>query len=607
MDRYAPGTSSWNAGHRLNDHAEEVSYDANGNIKTYKRSGNRGTRWDMDQLKYLYYYYDLNGQLRQYDKTLALPGDVKKLTNRLAQVDDAVAATVYTEDIDDQGESNYQYDKIGNLVKDEAEGLQSISWTVYGKIASISKQKAGVTTTINYGYDASGNRISKQVQIGSANGVSTFYVRDAQGNVMGVYKQEGTDYQWQEQHLYGSSRLGMLKTELTLGAGLVLSNDGYDALFTGTGGQIGGNWGRAYGGISYYIAEVLSQNEYYPFGMGMVGRSYSAGGYRYGFNGKEKSDEVYGEGNVYDYGFRIYDPRIGRFLSVDPLTKEYPWYTPYQFAGNKPIESIDLDGAEEIHYTMTLNNDGTTKLTYTGAKVYNPKPTGFWGFLNWFNINKNRRVENMRIKERYVVDFLGEKYYIGFAGSKGRGNENGVEAFREFKKQPDAFLFKYMFLSEAQSYDVEAFGIAVNLQNNAAMYGPLTDKAWYSRIGEKYATSSGKERQLKGEAYENFLVRRLGGKGGFTAKSSTASRQFDGSYGVNGNIWYEAKSGDFFGEGFTADKFVKFKSDIGRGLNVAKANGAQYEIISESVIPNNVKEFLNKKGVKYQENVKKIE
>jgi hypothetical protein len=43
---------------------------------------------------------------------------------------------------------------------------------------------------------------------------------------------------------------------------------------------------------------------------------------------------------------RIYDSRLGRFLSVDPLTKSYPWYTPYQFAGNTPIWAIDLDGKE---------------------------------------------------------------------------------------------------------------------------------------------------------------------------------------------------------------------------------------------------------------------
>jgi RHS repeat-associated protein len=58
-------------------------------------------------------------------------------------------------------------------------------------------------------------------------------------------------------------------------------------------------------------------------------------------------NEVHGStGAFYDYGFRVYDPRIAKFLSVDPLTKSYPMLTPYQFASNTPIAAIDLDGLE---------------------------------------------------------------------------------------------------------------------------------------------------------------------------------------------------------------------------------------------------------------------
>jgi RHS repeat-associated protein len=78
----------------------------------------------------------------------------------------------------------------------------------------------------------------------------------------------------------------------------------------------------------------------------MPGRTYSSGAYRYGFNGKEMDNEVSGSGNQYDYGFRIYNPRVGRFLSVDPLAKVYSDLTPYQFASNSPIQGIDLDGRE---------------------------------------------------------------------------------------------------------------------------------------------------------------------------------------------------------------------------------------------------------------------
>src|SRR5882724_10027043 len=85
--------------------------------------------------------------------------------------------------------------------------------------------------------------------------------------------------------------------------------------------------------------------------MVMPGRHASGTGYRFGFNGKEMDNEVAGDGNQFDYGFRIYNPRIGKFLSVDPLTKKYPELTPYQFASNTPIQAIDLDGKEAISAT----------------------------------------------------------------------------------------------------------------------------------------------------------------------------------------------------------------------------------------------------------------
>jgi RHS repeat-associated protein len=82
----------------------------------------------------------------------------------------------------------------------------------------------------------------------------------------------------------------------------------------------------------------------------MPGRQYipspGSGLYRYGFNGKENDNEVKGEGNQQDYGMRIYDPRLGRFLSVDLLSRKYPELTPYQFASNRPVDGIDLDGME---------------------------------------------------------------------------------------------------------------------------------------------------------------------------------------------------------------------------------------------------------------------
>lgn len=99
----------------------------------------------------------------------------------------------------------------------------------------------------------------------------------------------------------------------------------------------------------------------------MPGRIFASSTYRYGFNGKEKDDEIKGNANQQNYGMRISDPRLGRFLSVDPLTKKYPELTPYQFASNTPIWGIDWDGLEVRVYTETTNV-GHTFLTVGSGK-----------------------------------------------------------------------------------------------------------------------------------------------------------------------------------------------------------------------------------------------
>jgi len=76
-------------------------------------------------------------------------------------------------------------------------------------------------------------------------------------------------------------------------------------------------------------------------------RHGSSNSYRYGFQGQEKDDELKGEGNSLNYTFRMHDPRVGRFFATDPLEKEYPWYTPYQFSGNKVIAFKEIEGMEE--------------------------------------------------------------------------------------------------------------------------------------------------------------------------------------------------------------------------------------------------------------------
>jgi RHS repeat-associated protein len=105
-------------------------------------------------------------------------------------------------------------------------------------------------------------------------------------------------------------------------------------------------------GVNDDVTAYLTDTSYAGGGNGGSGADGVAGNskYRYGFNGKEKDNEVKGIGDQIDYGSRIYDPRVGKFLSVDPLQKRFPYYTPYQFSGNTPIQAIDLDGLEPKGY-----------------------------------------------------------------------------------------------------------------------------------------------------------------------------------------------------------------------------------------------------------------
>ncbi len=102
------------------------------------------------------------------------------------------------------------------------------------------------------------------------------------------------------------------------------------------------------------IADVLSSQDYYPFGMIQPGRSYNSGNYRFGFNGMEKDDEIKGGGNSYDFGARIYDSRIGTWLSLDRKSKAYR--SNYIFCADNPIIFIDPDGNDDYYYDKSTNS-----------------------------------------------------------------------------------------------------------------------------------------------------------------------------------------------------------------------------------------------------------
>jgi RHS repeat-associated protein len=86
---------------------------------------------------------------------------------------------------------------------------------------------------------------------------------------------------------------------------------------------------------------------YDAFGSLMPGRNYNAGSYRNLFQGQEHDDEIFGSaGSSYAYKYRMHDPRIGRFWSIDPLAAKYPHNSPYAFSENRVIDGVELEGLE---------------------------------------------------------------------------------------------------------------------------------------------------------------------------------------------------------------------------------------------------------------------
>ncbi len=116
--------------------------------------------------------------------------------------------------------------------------------------------------------------------------------------------------------------------------------------------------------VGVVAGNIIEEDHYYSFGLkiaaissrklGDAGEGKLSNPYLY--NDKEMLDEDAGL-NWYDYGFRNYDPQIGRFMQLDPLTDDYPELTPYQYASDDPITNIDIDGLEGDGSVGGLSSD----------------------------------------------------------------------------------------------------------------------------------------------------------------------------------------------------------------------------------------------------------
>jgi RHS repeat-associated protein len=246
----------------------------------------------------------------------------------------------------------------------------------------------------------------------------TYYTRDDQGNVMAVYKRDELEalnqynddyydrFKLAEHHIYGSDRMGIenstneVLSEVTMTLQSWNADKIYNANYSNltTLSKDTNYFNQEVGDKTYecknhlgnvlttvsdrklikpyvngnfdgFESDVISWSLLYPFGMEIGSLSNNSESSRHGFNGMEKDNEIKGNGNSINYKARFQDPRLGRFFSVDPLTSQFSYYSPYQFAGNIPTMAIDLDGNEEyiIHKFWSKTKTGYNldiKVTY---------------------------------------------------------------------------------------------------------------------------------------------------------------------------------------------------------------------------------------------------
>jgi len=421
--------NGWQSGGAaMPDYGTEYSYDPNGNITNLTRNGYSGTNVQMDQFTYNY-----------------TPG-----TNQLDYVTDNVAAGNYAEDIDNQTAGNYTYDLTGNLVQDMAEQIQTIEWTVYGKIESIVRTPGSTKADLEFEYTPDGHRCLKRVHHKDPGGniisfTETYYIRDASGNIMATYERTEEEFKWQSSPIYGSSRLGVYEADQTLvqngvAVGSSLASNEFEHKRGKRRYELSNHLGNVLVVVSdkrthtcitgttfdHYAAEIISANDYYPFGMIMPNRTYSNGAYRFGFNGKEKDDETAGAGNSLDFDARIYSSRLGRWMGLDPLAFELCAYSPYHFSFCSPLMFMDDDGKKGTIVIYAQRPDGSKYkiATYqvegheTGTVEETKTRRAFWG--DWWSSTERVRTNAYDFKQEIVMVMDGKGNVVIQEGKRQR-------------------------------------------------------------------------------------------------------------------------------------------------------------------------------------------
>lgn len=242
--------------------------------------------------------------------------------------------------------------------------------------------------------------------------------------------------------------------------------------------------------VDYYTADIVTATDYAPFGSQLPGRTYRNNGQqlKYGYNGKENDNEIKGEGNSIDFEARIDDPRLGRFLSIDRLSKKFPSESNYSFAGNNPILYVDIDG--EYKYPKNKASEYTKKypmLTkYLSTQVQKDvlkSPTIMAGMLKYSGGNLTEKAitdaTTWKNQSSPTIKIVGDKELYG-ANGRYLSESNTILINEKLATQ----------LEKASPNDKQAalYGLYVTLTHETVHYGDYLDRfQTEGEVGGDYA------------------------------------------------------------------------------------------------------------------------
>ena len=285
-------------------------YDLNGNIRKLKRYG--------------HITLNAQGEVSNYGvmDDLTYSYDMGNSSNRLMQVSDAGSKDYGFKD-GATSSTEFGYDVNGNMIKDLNKGIGSIAYNHLNlpEAVNVTSNKGDGTGTISYIYDATGVKLKKTAPGNMVTEYTGNYVYkngtlEFINHAEGYVEKENNTYKYVYQY---KDHLGNIRVS-------------YDNS----------------GSVSSPNASIVEENNYYPFGLqhkgynNVVSSNANSVASKFKYQGVEH-EEALGL-NLYEMDWRNYDPALGRFTSIDPVTHHSQ--STYTAFDNNPIFWADPSGAD---------------------------------------------------------------------------------------------------------------------------------------------------------------------------------------------------------------------------------------------------------------------